>query len=94
MEHHYVIKAPIVSEKSMSLQVLSRYAFIVDRRATKFDIKRAVEALFKVTVEQVNTVIVRGKVKRVGRSIGKRPNYKKAFVTLKAGDAIKIFEGV
>ena len=54
---------------------------------------RAVEALFKVTVEGVRTTIVRGKVKRVGQSIGKRPNYKKAIVTLKEGDKIELFEG-
>ena len=54
---------------------------------------RAVQALFNVHVEAVRTTIIRGKVKRVGKSIGKRPNYKKAIVTLKEGDKIDLFEG-
>ena len=54
---------------------------------------RAVQTLFNVHVEDVRTLIIRGKVKRVGRSIGKRPNYKKAIVTLKEGDKIDLFEG-
>ena len=66
---------------------------IVDKAANKHDIARAVSTLFKVTVEGVRTNIVRGKVKRVGKSMGKRPNFKKAFVTLKAGDKIELFEG-
>ena len=54
---------------------------------------RAVQTLFNVHVEAVRTLIIRGKVKRVGRNIGKRPNYKKAIVTLKEGDKIDLFEG-
>ncbi len=72
---------------------LRQYSFIVDKKATKIDVARAVENLFKVTVEGVRTNIVRGKIKRVGRNIGKRPNYKKAIVTLKEGDKIELFEG-
>jgi large subunit ribosomal protein L23 len=56
-------------------------------------VAHAVETLFKVSVEGVRTNIVRGKTKRVGRSIGKRPNFKKAVVTLKEGDKIELFEG-
>ena len=55
--------------------------------------KQAVETLFKVNVTDVRTAIVRGKNKRVGRSVGQRPNWKKAFVTLKEGDNIDFFEG-
>ncbi len=65
----------------------------MDREATKHDVARAVESLFSVHVEAVRTTIIRGKVKRVGRNIGKRPNYKKAIVTLKEGDKIDLFEG-
>ena len=70
-----------------------QYSFIVDRKATKHDVAQAVEQLFKVTVEAVRTNIIRGKVKRIGRSMGKRPNFKKAIVTLKEGDKIELFEG-
>ena len=60
----------------------------------KIDIRRAVETLFKVAVTDVRTLIVRGKTKRVGKYSGRRPAWKKAFVTLKPGDNIEFFEGV
>jgi large subunit ribosomal protein L23 len=89
-----VIKGPLITEKlDKAREKLRQYSFIVDRKATKHDVARAVSTLFKVTVEGVNTNIVRGKIKRVGRSIGKRPNFKKAVVTLKEGDSIELFEG-
>ena len=94
MNMHDVIKGPIITEKlDMARERLRQYSFIVDKKATKVDVARAVESLFKVTVEGVRTNIVRGKIKRVGRNIGKRPNYKKAIVTLKEGDKIELFEG-
>ena len=89
-----VIKGPLITEKlDKAREKLRQYSFIVDRKATKHDVARAVETLFKVTVEGVRTNVVRGKIKRVGRSIGKRPNFKKAVVTLKQGDSIELFEG-
>ncbi len=89
-----VIKGPLVTEKlDKAREKLRQYSFVVDRAATKPQVARAVEALFKVRVEGVQTLILRGKVKRVGRSIGKRPNFKKAIVTLKEGDKIDLFEG-
>ncbi|HPN89098.1 MAG TPA: 50S ribosomal protein L23, partial [Candidatus Omnitrophota bacterium] len=68
--------------------------FQVDPRATKPEIRVAVEKLFSVGVVDVNTMIVRGKEGRVGRRAGKRPNWKKAIVTLREGDKIEFFEGV
>jgi large subunit ribosomal protein L23 len=89
-----VIKGPLVTEKlDKAREKLRQYSFVVDRAATKPQVAQAVEALFKVRVEGVQTLILRGKVKRVGRSIGKRPNFKKAIVTLKEGDKIDLFEG-
>jgi large subunit ribosomal protein L23 len=89
-----VIKGPLITEKlDKAREKFHQYAFIVDRRATKHDVARAVEELFKVHVEGVRTNLARGKVKRVGRSMGKRANYKKAIVTLKEGDKIELFEG-
>lgn len=94
MKLHDVIKGPLITEKlDQAREKFRQYSFIVDKKATKVDVARAVENLFKVTVEGVRTNIVRGKVKRVGKSIGQRSNYKKAVVTLKEGDKIELFEG-
>lgn len=90
-----VIKGPVITEKLDAARENHRqYAFIVDRRANKDQIENAVQTFFKVGVEKVNTSIMRGKTKRVGRSMGKRPNFKKAIVTLREGDSIELFEGV
>lgn len=94
MNLNYVIKGPIITEKLDRAREKNRqYSFIVDKKATKHDVANAVTALFKVTVEGVRTTIMRGKIKRVGTSMGKRSNFKKAFVTLKEGDKIELFEG-
>ncbi len=90
----HVIKGPLITEKLDKAREKQRqYSFVVDRKATKHDVARAVSTLFKVTVEDVRTLIMRGKIKRVGMSMGKRSNFKKAFVTLKEGDKIELFEG-
>jgi large subunit ribosomal protein L23 len=89
-----VIKGPLITEKlDKAREAQRQYSFIVDRKATKHDVARAVTAQFKVTVEGVRTLVMRGKIKRVGSSTGKRSNFKKAFVTLKEGDKIELFEG-
>jgi len=91
---HNVIKGPVITEKlDRAREKYRQYSFIVDLKATKHDVTAAVTQLFKVNVEAVRTNIVRGKIKRVGKSTGKRPNYKKATVTLKEGDKIELFEG-
>lgn len=94
MNAYDIIKHPLVSEKSMMGQGEGRYCFAVDRRANKNTIRQAVEKLFRVHVMQIQTMVVRGKVRRVGRYFGQKPNWKKAFVTLKEGDKISLFEGV
>ena len=89
-----VIKGPLITEKlDKARESFRQYSFVVDRAATKHDVERAVETLFNVKVEAVRTIIMRGKPKRVGRSMGSRPNFKKAIVTLKEGDKIDLFEG-
>lgn len=89
-----VIKGPLITEKlDAAREKFRQYSFIVDKKASKYDVANAVEKLFKVNVEGVRTHIVRGKTKRVGKSIGRRPNFKKAVVTLKEGDKIELFEG-
>ena len=88
-----VIKRPLyLTEKSSTLQEADKYLFEVDLGANKILIKQAVEELFKVTVSDVNTLIVRGKPKRMGRRLGKTRNWKKAIVTLSEG-TIDYFEG-
>jgi len=94
MKTHDVIKGPLITEKLDKAREKHRqYSFLVDHKATKHDVAAAVTSQFKVTVEGVRTIIVRGKIKRIGRSMGKRPNFKKAIVTLKEGDKIELFEG-
>jgi large subunit ribosomal protein L23 len=89
-----IIKAPLITEKSTLLKEKeNKYAFLVDRRANKDEIKRAIEEMFKVKVMAVNTSYLRGKIKRMGRHSGKTPDMKKAVLTLKEGEKIEIFEG-
>jgi len=94
MDLNNVIKGPLITEKLDKAREKQRqYSFLVDKKATKHDVSRAVASQFKVTVLDVRTLIMRGKIKRVGQSMGKRSNFKKAFVTLKEGDKIELFEG-
>jgi large subunit ribosomal protein L23 len=90
-----IIKRPLLTEKgAIQREAANKYLFEVDRRANKIQVRNAVEKIFKVKVEDVHTINVKGKVKRVGRNIGKRPDWKKAVVTLKTGEKIEIIEGV
>ena len=77
-----IIVRPVVTEKSNDELQLGKYTFEVNKKATKVDIKRAVEKLFEVKVLSVNTMTVKGKEKRVGRSVGKTSDWKKAIVTI------------
>ena len=82
-----IILAPVVTEKSNDSMQLGKYTFKVNKKATKVDIKRAVEKLFEVKVLKVNTMTVKGKEKRVGRSVGKTSDWKKAIVTIDTNPA-------
>ncbi|MGM9567503.1 MAG: 50S ribosomal protein L23 [Clostridia bacterium] len=93
-EPYEILVKPLVSEKSMMMMGENKYSFAVAKDANKIEIKNAVEKLFNVTVLSVNTRTIQGKIKRQGRYEGKRPDVKKAIVTLKAGDQIKVFEGL
>ena len=89
---HQIIKRPLITEKSSQQKEIARVvAFEVARDANKIEIKQAVEKAFEVKVDSVNTVLVAGKVKRVGRNYGKRSNWKKAYVTLAEGHDIDLF---
>ena len=84
-----IIKTLLHSEKSTRLEEDGCYQFLVDNKATKIDIKCAVEKIYKVKVTDVNTVLVRGKMKRVRQQLGKKPDWKKAFVKLVKGQKIE-----
>jgi large subunit ribosomal protein L23 len=87
------LKKPLLTEKGMILRDTDNcYTFVVAKTATKYEIRDAVEAIFKVKVEKIATIPLRGKVKRMGRYAGKRPDLKKALVTLKKGDKIDAVE--
>ena len=89
-----IIEGPLVTEKSTLMREKeNKYALKVNIHATKEEVKKAVEKLFKVKVTKVNTMVVGGKTRRMGQNIGRRSDWKKAIVTLKAGETIKFFEG-
>ncbi len=95
MMYHDIIKRPIISENSMEDIANKKYTFEVAPNATKVDIKIAVEQIFKVQVDKVNTMNYLGKTKRMGVHVGKRNDWKKAIVTLKPeSKAIEFFEGL
>jgi len=89
-----ILRRPVITEKSTDMQEQGRYTFEVAIKATKHQIKSAVEEAFDVKVLKVNTMHVRGKSKRFGPRVSIKPSWKKAIVTLTPGDSITIFEGV
>lgn len=89
-----IIRRPVITEKAtLQKERQNKVTFEVARDANKAEIKEAVEKLFNVKVEGVNVMNVRGKRRRLGRLWGKRPDWKKAIVTLKPGYSIDFFEG-
>ncbi len=95
MELYQVIKKPLITEKGTMLkEQLNKISLRVDRKANKVEIRKAVETLFKTEVLEVRTMSVKGKKRRIGRSVGKRPDWKKAIVTLAPGKTVEFFEGV
>ena len=91
MEARDILIRPLISERSTDLMQEGKFVFVVDKRANKIQIAQAVEEIFKVDVEAVNTINVKGKVKRRGRTVGKTNSYKKAIVKLAAGQTIELF---
>ena len=94
MIQYEIIKRPLITEKTnIQKEIANQVTFEVDRRANRIEIKLAVETAFKVKVANIQTMQVKGKVKRRGRFVGKRRNWKKAIVTLMPGERIDFFEG-
>ena len=90
-----IVKKALITEKGSILrEQTGQYTFDVDTDANKIEIKRAVEAIFKVKVTTVRTQMMHGKVKRLGRSAGRRPDWKRAIVTLAADQTIELFDQV
>lgn len=92
---HDIIIRPVVTERSMDDMADGKYTFVVDRRSNRSEVKKAVETIFGVKVEKVNTMNMRGKLKRQGMHQGRRPDWKKAIVKLSEDSKrIEFFEGM
>ena len=91
MEARDILVRPLITERTTQLMAEGKYTFVVAKKANKIEIAKAVAEIFKVKVDDVTTVNVTGKKKRVGRFVGKRPDYKKAVVKLAAGESIEFF---
>lgn len=91
MDARDILIRPMITEHTTDLMAEGKYVFIVDKRANKIQVAQAVTEIFDVKVEKVNTVNVKGKVKRRGRIVGKRNDYKKAIVKLAEGETIEFF---
>ncbi len=90
-----IILEPVVTEKSMSLiTTQNTYTFRVAQKSNKIEIRKAVEEIFDVSVDNVNTMNIRGKRRRLGRNEGKTPDWKKAYITLVPEDSIEVIEGL
>ena len=92
MDARDILIRPLITEKSTQLMEEGKYVFVVAKKANKIEIAKAVAEIFKVKVADVNTVNVNGKLKRMGRFVGKRSDYKKAIVKLAPGETIEFFQ--
>lgn len=84
------LKQAWVTEKASDLSNLGKYVFIVDRKANKSEVKKAIESIYGVKVKNVNMINIKGKARRLGRTLGRTSSYKKAIVTLKEGQKIEV----
>ncbi|SEL99958.1 LSU ribosomal protein L23P [Syntrophus gentianae] len=92
MEMHSILKRMLVTEKStIEKDEKNKYYFEVDSRANKIEIRKAAEKLLKVVVDDVHVINIKGKKKRMGRTMGKRKDWKKAVITLSPGNSIDIY---
>jgi large subunit ribosomal protein L23 len=96
MNHTQILKRPLLTEKSNTMKAdRNVVCFEVDKNANKRQIKEAVEKMFSVKVEEVTTAVIHGKRRRYGRSVGMKPDWKKAYVKIKEGEKkIEFFEGM
>jgi len=90
MINKFLIKNPLITEKATAESSLGKYTFLVDKKANKPEVKKAVENIYKVKVVDVNVINTKPKTRRLGRATGVKPGYKKAIVTLAAGQKLDI----
>lgn len=86
----FLVKNPLITEKGTHLSQIGKYLFLVDKSANKPEIKKAIENIYKVKVDFVNIINLKPKKRRLGRTVGKKPGYKKAVVTLTKGQKLDI----
>ncbi len=89
-----VLQKTVISEKATRLEMQNKYVFVVNRKATKEDVKKAIKNLFGIQAKSISMINVEGKKKRFGATAGKKSDYKKAIVSLPKGKTIHIHEGV
>jgi len=94
MDHNQIIVKPVITEKATALVEKGKYSFRVSLEATRLEVKKAIEKIYKVKVLKVNFIMVKSRKRRRGRVSGFSARWKKAIVTLKKGDKIEVFEGV
>jgi large subunit ribosomal protein L23 len=95
MSHYDIIKKPLITEKTIiQKDGFNQISFEVAQRANRVQIRKSIESIFNVRVDSVNTMHVKGKIKRRGKIVGKRNDWKKAVVKLRIGERIEFFEGV
>jgi len=90
IESYDIVKSMLRTEKGTQMLPYNKYLFIVDKKANKIEIKKAIEKIYSVKVDKINTVNLKGKKRRIRFKEGKRPDWKKALVTLKKGHTIEI----
>lgn len=90
MANKFLIKRPLITEKGTGLNQLGKYLFLVDKKANKPEVKKVIEEVYKVKVSSVRVINIKPKSRRLGRTVGTVPGYKKAIVTLKPGQKLDI----
>ena len=90
MSNKFLIKNPLLTEKATEMTAWNKYSFAVEKEANISEIKKAIKLIYKVDVEKVNIINVKPKKRRLGRTLGTKPGYKKAIVTVKKGQKIDI----
>ena len=90
MANKFLIKRPLITEKGTDLNQLGKYLFLVDKKANKPEVKKVIEEVYKVKVSSVRVINIKPKSRRLGRTVGTVPGYKKAIVTLKPGQKLDI----
>ena len=90
MSNKFLVKRPLITEKATLLGKLGKYMFLVADKANKSEVKKIIEKEYKVHIEKVNIITAKSKERRLGKSIGIRPGYKKAIITLREGEKLDI----